>query len=217
MRNKEDTLLDNLPPNFLDDIIETLLHNLLANGELSKDDLEDKDRIFEKFSEIIEQERDFQFIIDHRDSILKSANNFLKNKKYDFAIIFFAMYFEHSINNILSWRLSQRNVTKKSTNELIKSININGKFTWLLEILELPKFNKKYLKTINLASTERNSLIHYKWNPVDESKDRVKELFLLIEEIKKSVTYMKKYESRLLYKNSKGKIKKFMKRTSKNK
>ena len=186
---------------------------MLAKGLISEEDLTDKSHLLEKMRELI-KDANFTIIIDHRESILNTAEEFFINEKYDFSIIFFAMYFEHAINNLITHALEKKKTSKKTKMELIRAVNIVGKFSWLLEVLDLPAFNSKHKTTIINASNERNAFIHYKWNSApDISIDKEKEgIINLIEQIRKSVTYFKKYESRVLYNNKKGKLNSVLKK-----
>lgn len=198
-------------------MVDILTRSMLANGEISEEDLSDKTKLITKISEAIDQ-AEIVIIIDHREDILRTAEDMILLEKFDFAIIFFAMYFEHSINHIIDHQLNKKKVTKKTINELIRTVNIVGKFTWLIEILELPKFNDKHRILITKISNERNAFIHYKWNAKSDwtsSSSEKKEQKNFIESIRKTVTYFKKYESRVLYENKKGKLKTAMKKITK--
>lgn len=206
MQKKLDEL-DKEEEKILNSVVESLVHSMLAKGDISEEDLSDREHLLKKLKNLTKNAK-FAFVIDHRESILNTANEFFKNEKYDFSIIFFAMYFEHSINHIISHDLEKKKISKKTKMELIKSVNIYGKFTWLLEVLGLPKFNLKHITIINKAASERNAFIHYKWNPDPDIERNNEEQtnISLVNELRKSVTYFKKYESRVLYENKKGKL-----------
>lgn len=188
--------------------LQSLVHNMLAKGDLTEEDLIDREHLLEKVSALMKNAK-LSIVIDHRESILKTAEEFCINEEYDFSIIFYAMYFEHSINNIITHALNKKKISKKTKIELIRAINISGKFTWLLEVIGLPNFNAKHIKNIINASSERNAFIHYKWNPAPTTaKEREKKPGAnFVNELRKSVTYFKTYESRVLYENKKGKLK----------
>ena len=191
---------------FTQSVIESVALHLLAHDELSEAELSNKKLIFEKAIDFTKDEN-FDLLIDYRELILETAKYFLTQKKYEFSIIFFAMFYEHSINNLIAMQLSRKNITNKAKNDLIRSVNIAGKFSWLLEILELPEFNKKHKNNILNICNERNAFIHYKWNPPQHSsKGSESTINQLIDDAMKAATYFKKYISRALYSGKKGRL-----------
>ena len=189
-------------------LVEIVLYEMLAQEHLSEEDLQDKKAIFKKLYEF-SQKANFTIVADHRDSILKTAEDFLSTKQYGFSLIFFAMFFEHSINYLITHQFEKKKISKKKGIELIKSANIEAKFSSILEQLEMPKFSQSHKKTIMDIAKERNAYIHYKWISLTDSEesDKHTKTLNLISAVRKSVTYMKTYESRILYANKKKKLK----------
>jgi len=193
-------------------IFEAIVHSAFISGHIKEEDLKDRVTLLDKVKKIcIDKEADFHFIIDHRDEILSAIEIFLVNDKIDFAIIFYAMYFEHTINSIIATILRTRKISNKSISEVIRNAHSEAKFTWLLELLGLPKFNEKHKKIISEISSQRNAFIHYKFLPKTEHKGDSDKINELIKSAKKSVTYIKKYESQILYKRKKNQLKKIFK------
>ncbi|MFC1751191.1 hypothetical protein ACFL2V_20600 [Pseudomonadota bacterium] len=195
------------------DIKRILAESLLADGVLELDDLKNEETIESKLKSYIKG-RTVYTVYDHTETLLDKANEFRKAGDLDLAIVLYSTYFEHELNRIIEHVLCIDKVSKKSRVQLIRSININGKCSWLLEVLGLPSFNKKHSKSISDLSSERNSFIHYKWShSIDLSGEEEK--LELLDSAKSTSTYMKKYSSRVLYKGKKGKVKKALtKRTS---
>ena len=136
--------LDKEEEKLANELVHAFMHSMLAKGDINEEDLKDKSLLFKKLKDLMKN-TELSIVVDHRESILKTAEQFYANEDYDFSIIFFAMYFEHSINHIITHQLEKNKTSKKTKTELIRSININGKFTWLLEVLGLPKFNSKHI------------------------------------------------------------------------
>ncbi|MEJ7676780.1 MAG: hypothetical protein WKG06_02650 [Segetibacter sp.] len=51
--------------------------------------------------------------IDHRDDITSQADYFLIGKKYEYAKVFYAMYFEHTLNGIIENECHNADLTTK--------------------------------------------------------------------------------------------------------
>ena len=189
-------------------LIKVLAKSFLAAGQLSDDDLKDGETLLSKLIDITGQ-CEFLSVIDHTDSLLAHATQFSASGDLDLATVLYAMYFEHGFNRMINHTLIEKGLSEKSKNELIRAVNIEGKCGWLLELLELPKFNNEHRKVIVEVSHERNAFVHYKWNPEpfqpDTTGDKKTEL---IEKARKTVSYMKRYVSRVLYKGKKGDLKK---------
>ncbi|QRO32503.1 hypothetical protein [Chromobacterium violaceum] len=193
-------------------VFHAFTHQLLAQGSITEEDLKNTSHLFLKIKKILSKST-INMVIDYRENILKEAEALQKKKQYDFSIIYYAMFFEHSINGIITHQTEKLNLSTKSKMGIIKSTNIESKFTWILEILELPTFNSTHLKTIIKTSEIRNAMIHYKWSPVEDNpkKDEENEKIALISQIKKTITYMKKYETRILYNRNKSKLQEILK------
>ena len=182
--------------------------DLMASGDLAEENLNRKD-IMRKMANLT-LDGTISYGLDHRDVILSTALQFYEDKRYIFALCFYAMYFEHTINVLIGFVLRNRGVSYKSQVELIRSVNTRGKFSWLLELLGLPAFNDKHRNVVKKAAEERNAMIHYKWKmvPNDEffNNGGDEEIIKLLEKVRKTVTYLKRYESKVLYKGKKGKL-----------
>jgi hypothetical protein len=123
--------------------------------------------------------------------------------------MFYALYFEHMINAIIDLAMTKKSISKKYKTEILRRTDNQGKYSWLLVLLGLPEFNDKHRKLILNVVDERNAFAHYKWNTTfDEEKE--KKLFELLVACKKSVKYIKSYESRIGFSGQKNKLKKVL-------
>ena len=107
-----------------------------------------------------------------------------------------------------------KNISKKTINALIRNSNLIAKFTWVLEIIELPKFNSKHLASIKKLTDRRNSFVHYKWKSFENDIDY--DYFLEFndyDEILKAVKYIKTYSSKVELRGNKAVMKKALKKT----
>ena len=163
----------------IDRMIEIASKSFLAHGALDKEDLLSKDILVEKMKKILDSGEiaDIEFVTDYSDYLLDKATDFYNSEDFDLSIVFYATFFEHSLNKIIDYQLREKQISKKAKNELIRSVNISGKCGWLLEVLNLPFFNSNHSKNIIELAERRNAFIHYKWNPkVKNESDSQKEL-----------------------------------------
>lgn len=200
----------------INEFLKDMAKQLYGWGLITDDDIKDKRSLFKSLKGLLDSgfflKMDFAF--DHRSDLLNQAQYFQKKENYDFARVFYATYFEHFINNIIDHYCQIKNINQKSKTEIIKNVNIGGKFTWLLELLNLPAFDPHYLKVIQSLADKRNAFIHYKWKP-DSG-----ELFLELEkekfetefkEIENVIRYVKKYERDLKFKGNDNQIESLLK------
>ncbi|MEG3156460.1 hypothetical protein ACKVMH_00850 [Lysobacter zhanggongensis] len=183
------------------ELLESIVSDAFSQGIISSEDISGK-RLAEKVLELIKHAH-IEVIIDHRESILEAAIAYLKKDQPDFSLLVFATYFEHSINYILATALRKRKIQQKTLIEIIRSLTLEAKTGWAFELLELPVINPAHRKVILAVANERNSFVHYKWKPnPDEPTGHDKEdarLTVLLTSARKSVTYIRMYESRYIF------------------
>jgi hypothetical protein len=180
-------------------IKKLIIHSLLVRGVLTKEDLKDKPTALGKLDRYLKKVKNVGLIIDHRESILETAYEFTAKQDSDYAKLFFATFFEHSINSIISWKCEKNHISDKSKKEILRNVNLYGKFHWVLEILNLPPFNEKYFKVINKLCDDRNAFVHYKFIPEFDMERNDASTKINVAEVKKIIAYIKTYESRLFY------------------
>lgn len=191
--------------------IEIILQNLFAKGVLSREDLEmPNENLFDKAFSFISK-NGFPIVVDHRDDILSQANYFLASKKYEYSKVFYAMYFEHTLNGLIENECQRRKIDDKTKSDIIRSVDIYGKLTWIPKLLGFKSFNATHLKTIKGLCDDRNAFVHYKWKPeTDENENSADEKFHenYFKNIKAAVKYMKQYESGIFFNGKKSTIRK---------
>src|ERR1051325_3491463 len=190
-----------------------LVANLFASKKIQAKEISDTIIVKQKVIRFL-RKNGLQVVITYTDAILGEAHDFRKHGRREFSMIFYAMYFEHSINGIIKDQCELKGFDEKIVNEIIRTTSIAAKFTWLLEVLELTKFKEKYYKTISRVAERRNSIIHYKWQNkfrrdeiIDVRKEQ-SENEKMFNELDAAVRYMKKYESLVKYKKTKSLISK---------
>jgi hypothetical protein len=203
---------DNLSKTF----IENIIRSLFKEGILTLSDLDNEKKLFNKLISI-NKKTEYNIIIDHTDNLISSARQFNEAGEIDNAKIFYATYFEHQINKIINEACLKKSINKKDINNIIKSINLIGKLTWLPLILGIPKISVKHKNVILKLADDRNAYIHYKHNPepdeLNENENQKQQED--IKQIEKTITYFKKYSSRILYNNQKTQLDKKLKKRKK--
>lgn len=206
-----------IPPRLSEQIFKAVVNSFFATGVIKEEDLKDKDSLLKKIRSLFKNNSPFNIYLDHREEILRTAETFKKDKNIDFAKIFYAVYFEHSINFLIHNECLRRNISINIQKDIIQNLNIHGKFTWLLIILGFKPFSLAHWGTIKKLCDDRNGFIHYKWKPdprTNEIPDIKKEEETRTTEFKKikaAITYLKNYESRYLYNKNKRKLKSLIK------
>lgn len=139
-----------------------------------------------------------QFTIDHRSKLLRTARQFAKNNEMHLAILVAATWIEHWINGLILQRTDQMKISVKHRNEMLRTVSLAGKYTWLLAILGSKPIAPSHVQHIRQLAEERNAFVHYKWirEDIDESsseaeKKRMVHIFVAFE---KTVKYLRKYD-----------------------
>ncbi len=193
-------------------VFESVVKTLIKDGSLSIEDFNDEEKFKKKLFDI-NKKTEWAIVIDHSDNLISTAKQFADKGDFDKAKLFYATFIEHEINKIIIDTCNKKKIDKKTANEIIRSTNMIAKLTWLPEILDIPKVNDNHRKVILKLSDDRNAFVHYKHNslPDDIEINQKEKQATEIEDIKKTIIYFRKYSSRVLFKNGKTKVDKFLK------
>ena len=195
-------------------VIPTLVNNLLRLGIITDNDLNNKEFVSRKIADYLKTAKDsaFEYVVDHRSTILEIAERENKNKNHDISIALYAIFIEHTLNSIIHIACINRKIDEKTQTEVLRNINLIGKCTWLLKLLELPPFKSDHIKTILSISDDRNSYFHYKWkndrrfHVVHDMEKEERVHYEKIKKIKLVIKYLKSYETKQEYRGKKKKI-----------
>ena len=192
-------------------IVSAFAESALLNGDLKIEDFSDKKTMLEKLRKTLPKNDDeLFFVINHQDTLLEEARAYSKKKKYNQAYLFYATYFEHFINEILSLWAQKNSINHDVLKSLIKRGSLEDKYTWVLDLLRLPHFSKKHFKIIKSISELRNNYIHYKYKPEPANKptsSEQKDWQMNSDAIEKAIKYSKTYRSRFVFQGEKKKFK----------
>ena len=191
-------------------ILKKAIEGLYLNGVITDEDLTDRNKLIKKIKgELISSKKGISIVIDHTRTLLRIARDYYKKEEYDLSYLFYAIYFEHEVNDIIDIYCSRNKIEQKVKNEIIKSTNISAKYSWLLTILKFPNFNDIHRKTILDVSDKRNAYIHYKWNEDQDTKlinNSEKEKLkrdIELNKIELAIRYLTNYKLKNLFNNKK--------------
>ncbi|MDN3676327.1 hypothetical protein QWY90_03265 [Flavobacterium paronense] len=195
------------------EIIPHIVNSLHQEGVITEEDLKDKMVLLKKVDDYLSDEKnqiDFKIFIDHRQPILKFAKAESENGNTGLSTTLYATYVEHTLNRFIHLVCIEKGFDNKTQSEIIRSVSISAKCTWVIKLLGLPPIRQEHIKTILQIADERNSFIHYKWKPEsDETQNLSKIEEVNIErdkKIKSLLRYLKNYEAKLEFKGNKSRF-----------
>lgn len=141
------------------------------------------------------------WVTDHSDELRRKATEAMGAEEYWFAILFYATWVEHWMNNILISLSRRSNVPEGVAVALIRSCGFNLKMKDVWTSLGAAPFEKEVMRTITELMELRNGFVHYKWQPrISSDKNRqdqrVKEV---ASEGRKLITALQEIENQVLF------------------
>lgn len=207
----------NTPSPHLDYLAKTVLHGViceLINIGVVNPKGKTGDQIVDEVGKYVENHvAELQLIVDHTDDIVRQARVYQKFNKKELACLFYALYIEHRLNEIVSHLASRRKLPVKDIEALTRETSYKAKCSWLLHILGGKPVHILHLNRINKLMELRNSFVHYKWRPMSEQMES--ETKSVLENIDKTIKYLSYYRSNHLDLASKQKIRKVLKSRNK--
>ncbi|MFZ2303421.1 MAG: hypothetical protein WAV98_01355 [Minisyncoccia bacterium] len=203
--NKEGMAVDSEGHQLLKEIFPQLVESAIICGVLVVADLSNKKLVDEKIRKWVRQRaksKHSHFVIIHQDTLLSSFEQSVKEDDFNLAYVFLATYFEHFINEIIQIWTIRNDVPNSTLKELLKYVSFEGKFTWLIDVMKLPKFNRKHFNLIKKVSEKRSSFLHYKFQGKSEEEYDYEEneSKLLFKEICSTINYCKAYRKKIIFK-----------------
>lgn len=182
----------------------SLVEGMFINGDLSEKDFEDPKVLLQKslkyLDDLKKKGKEIMLVVDHQPSLLSTAEKYIQSEDFELAYVFFATYFEHLINGVIQVRCTKDSISNVVYKELIRKVSLEDKFSWVLELLKLPKFKTQHWQTIKTVSDKRNSFIHYKYQAAQNQPDfEEREWEKLKPGLKSAITYSKKYQTKVIY------------------
>jgi hypothetical protein len=190
-------------------VFTRIVEYFYAIGYVTDADLQDPEQLHAKMSAFRAAGVEFNPSIDHRDQLTEAARRYTEQRREEMALMFYALIFEHTLNQIVLIGLADAGRSRAVADAVMRKVDLDGKLSWLLELLDLPALNDTHRKTIAQVAAERNAFVHYKWKerPWGEADKRERaRLDNLLSAAKKAVRYIRGYESRLALRGNKAKI-----------
>jgi hypothetical protein len=194
-----------------DDLFATRLwanmgESLIAYGVINPEGKSDEDLFQEIWSTIekLLESDSLPFVIDHTDDLLGNARLFKKRKKNSFAILFYALWVEHQLNDIIAIQARKSNLTAKEIDSLVRETSYKAKCSWLLRLTGGKPFTEAQHNSICKLMDLRNSFVHYKWKPENEQME--KEIVAVVDGADKIVNYIRRYKNKHVFGNHKKKV-----------
>ncbi len=149
-------------------------------------------------------------IVDHTEEILEQARAYRKGGNENFACLFYAMWFEHTINRFIYSFAKRMNLPDMEIGEIIRATSYKSKCSWLLRIFNKKPFKGLHINLLIKLMDVRNSFVHYKWKVTNEQTN--KEIRVILSNIEKTVRYVRGYENKYVLGISRREVKKKIQR-----
>ena len=161
---------------------------------------------------------EFKFGIDHTKGLLAEARQFLRQEQLELSALFFATFFEHRLNWLITQVCRQKQVDDLMIAQLLREANVRSKCTWILALLGQKPIRPDVLNAINAINEIRNSFIHYKWpNAELDHEKSAKSDAQILERLKKAETvvrYLRRFEEGKLYRGHGPRVRRAIKTVS---
>jgi hypothetical protein len=108
-------------------------------------------------------------ILDHRSTLLGYANREASDGRSDVAVVFYALWIEHTVNGCLIRGLERKGYGPEVINPLIRELSLRTKITALWSVAGFPPLTDENVRTIDQVAQFRNSFVHYKYPGYAES------------------------------------------------
>lgn len=195
-------------------ITRLVAESLIANGTIDPRGKTDQELQREVFTILSRSTKGpivpIHIAIDYTEELLREARRFAGGKKREMACLFYATWFEHWLNRIVSTAARRKKISEEEILQTIRETPFRGKATWLLRILELKPINHIHLKRMHGIIETRNAFVHYKWkySDPDDSKWKQRERTVehMLRDAERTVRYLRRLENEQVYHGRRRKI-----------
>jgi len=159
-------------------------------------------------SRLKRKDNKWDFVDDHRSSIISEARRFQEAGKPMLACILYAVAIEHWINGLIFVFGERAKLSSEEIEMVIRETNIRAKMTWLSRLLRLPPINDTHIKLIIHLFELRNSYVHYKWKGRSDelAMKQTVDLEKTLSRVGSAIRYLKEYETRHVFHGVKLKV-----------
>lgn len=198
------------PPTLPQSVIALLVQNLINDGDIDPRGKTREQILAEAANYFRTRVSNLIWIVDHTDDLLSRARAFKKSNDSEVACLFYALWFEHKLNNFVSSLGRKKDLTMKEIESVIRDSSYKAKGSWLLRVFGVRSIDQSHMNTIAKLMEIRNSFVHYKWKPSSEEAKR--EITALLERIEKTVKYLRYFEIKYLGKAPKRRVERLLKK-----
>ncbi len=163
-----------------------------------------RDEAIEAIKRLLDKNVEFKVVLDYTGTLLSEARRNKRNGRYEFALLFYATFFEHSLNGIINKAATRGKLPNKIFQNMIRESSLRSKASWLLELLGLKSFPARHRNTINTVYEKRNAFVHYKWKEIEEREH--KEYANLCNNAERVIKYIQYFENKHFFHGKKHKI-----------
>lgn len=158
---------------FVDGLIRSLSAQLVADGLINPEGLSKREyqiAALTELKQLIQDGTEFNFIVDHKDSVLQQARAFAQESATDFALMFYATWIEHWLNGMYAWQAKRSGTSGEDLLRKLRFGSMNKKMTsdWIATFGE--ELDTSWVNIMLEIADHRNSFVHYKW-PVQDDSD----------------------------------------------
>ncbi len=205
-------------PNFrkvADAFLESLLEGAIAHGKL---DVKGKteQQIKHEFAQLIISTKGksrFLFTIDHTENLRQLGKKFEDKGDVWIAVLFYATWVEHVLNEIISVGISRMGGNDDLTKQVIRDVQLNAKLGWLMPLLGYREIAAQHAECLRKLAEYRNQFVHYKWiyMDVDEKSSPNDVVLLFLPKCRKSLSYLARYRTSEVLSVSRAKLRRAIK------
>jgi hypothetical protein len=180
-------------------LVNSLCKQFLEEGIVDPDGKTDEQVLRELFDHAVKWSKQHPMLMstDHKSSLLKQAREFAKQEDFEEAFLFYATWFEHWINGVLTRR--QNKLDENRRRQMLRETSLKGKFTWLLPLIHQAEIPSRYVDAIIRISEIRNSFVHYKFilSDVDKRDEEEARHLADLARAEKAIKFLKRLEAKI--------------------
>jgi hypothetical protein len=201
-----------------DVIVRGMLEGAVAHGQIDPEGKSEHE-ITREFAALILQVAEsgrFLFAVDHTSSLRDFGKKFEKEGLPWLASVFYAMWVEHILNDLVSVAVVRRGESDAVTKQIIRDVSVQGKFAWLLPLLGYARFSPAHAARLGKLTDYRNQFVHYKWSytDMDTSGKADRELVEFLTQCRLSLQYLARYRDHETLAGSKTKLRRAIARNA---
>lgn len=117
--------------------------------------------------EHVDEDFRFHLRVDYSQTLLREARRFRDEGEAQLALVMYATYFEHWLNDMIAARAGQLNLDQDETIGLIRSSGLPAKTGFLWRLIYGEALDEDLSGGIRQIAERRNAFVHYKWKGKD--------------------------------------------------